>query len=198
MTALTYNATIDPQQLASIEAQLQGLPRGLKQAMAMAINKTTRSARTKVTRAISSRISLTQTELRRRNIFMHLANYDRLQAELNIRGGHIPLGRFRPHPAKMSPRAQRRVAGTSVEIYRGGRETIEHAFTAQMASGHLGVFIRRGAARLPVDERRGPSIPEAVQDIDELSKNAVESEMSQDLNKNVQTLVEVLLRKAGR
>jgi hypothetical protein len=37
---------------------------------------------------------------------------------------------------------------------------IAGSFLAQMPSGHRGVFIRRTAKRLPIEELTGPSVPQ--------------------------------------
>jgi hypothetical protein len=65
---------------------------------------------------------------------------------LNVRGEPVPLVAY-PH--------RQTKAGVSVEVNRGKRTLIAHAFVATMKSGHVGVFRRRGKARLPIDELRG-------------------------------------------
>jgi len=46
--------------------------------------------------------------------------------------------------------------GVTTSVNRGGGRTlIEHAFIARMKSGHQGVFLRQGKARLPIKERFG-------------------------------------------
>lgn len=65
---------------------------------------------------------------------------------IDVSGAPVPLSAY-PH------RQTKR--GVSVEVNRGKRTLIPRAFIATMASGHRGVFIRRGAARLPIEERLG-------------------------------------------
>jgi hypothetical protein len=45
--------------------------------------------------------------------------------------------------------------GVSVEINKGKRTIIKGSFVASMKSGHKGVFVRKGKARLPIKELRG-------------------------------------------
>jgi hypothetical protein len=52
--------------------------------------------------------------------------------------------------------------GVSVEINRGQRSLIRGAFVATMKSGHKGVFVRRGRRRLPIDERFGSRVVDAL------------------------------------
>jgi hypothetical protein len=55
--------------------------------------------------------------------------------------------------------ARQVAAGVSVAIKRGSRKVLRGAFIARMKSGHTGVFMRRGAKRLPVDEKYTVSVP---------------------------------------
>ena len=67
---------------------------------------------------------------------------------LNVRGDFVPLSSF-PH------RQTRR--GVSVATTPGQRKLVGGAFAAKMPrSGHEGIFVRRGAARLPIRELLGP------------------------------------------
>ena len=45
--------------------------------------------------------------------------------------------------------------GVTVEVNRGKRTLVPGSFVARIQSGHVGVFRRRGAARLPIQELRG-------------------------------------------
>lgn len=59
-----------------------------------------------------------------------------------------------PVPLVAYPHRQTR-KGVSVEVNRGKRTLVKGSFVATMKSGHLGVFRRRGTARLPIEELRG-------------------------------------------
>lgn len=71
---------------------------------------------------------------------------DGLEWALRVSGEPIPLVAY---PHKQTKR------GVSVEVNRGKRTLVAGSFVAKMRSGHVGVFRRRGAARLPIDELRG-------------------------------------------
>lgn len=65
-----------------------------------------------------------------------------LQAELAIRSQPVPLSRYG---------ARQTARGVSVKIKRqGGRKVLRGTFLAMTKSEHVGVFARRGAARLPI------------------------------------------------
>lgn len=57
----------------------------------------------------------------------------------------------KPTPIAQYPHRQTR-KGVSVSINKGTRKLIQGAFVATMKSGHTGVFVRRGSARLPIKE----------------------------------------------
>ena len=78
---------------------------------------------------------------------------------LNVSGQPVPLIAY-PHRAVagrtgkrgMGPRS---MGGVSVEVNTGKRTLLRGAFVATMANGHQGIFRRRGAARLPIEELLG-------------------------------------------
>ena len=74
---------------------------------------------------------------------------ERLRARIIITGARIPLADFK---ARQTRRGVTADVGT-------GRKLYPSTFLAKMKSGHEGVFGRRGKARLPIDERFGPSLP---------------------------------------
>ena len=65
---------------------------------------------------------------------------------LDVSGEPVPLVAY-PH--------RQTKKGVSVEVNRGKRTLLKGAFIATMRSGHVGVYRRRGQARLPIDELRG-------------------------------------------
>lgn len=69
---------------------------------------------------------------------------DDLEFGVRVRGDPMYVSDY-------SYRATKR-RGVSVQINKGKRSVIPDAFEATMASGHKGVFVRRGVDRLPIDE----------------------------------------------
>lgn len=78
---------------------------------------------------------------------------------LNVSGEPVPLFAY-PHRViagktgkrGMGPRSQ---GGLAVEVNVGKTTILRGAFVATMKSGHVGIFRRRGLARLPIDELLG-------------------------------------------
>ncbi len=84
-------------------------------------------------------------------------NIDQLEWKMRVRGQIVPVVDF-PHRQIGSRiigrkgRKERASGGVRVEINRGRPVLIRSAFVATMRSGHTGVFLRKGAARLPIRE----------------------------------------------
>ncbi len=76
-------------------------------------------------------------------IFARGKTIDTLEWKMKVSGRAIPVSAY-PH------RQGKR--GVTVAINTGARKLIKHAFTATMRSGHKGVFLREGKARLPIRE----------------------------------------------
>ena len=74
------------------------------------------------------------------------SDIDNMSWALNVSGEAVPLVAY-PH--------RQTKKGVSVEVNRGKRTLVKGSFTATMKSGHMGVFRRVGAARLPIQELRG-------------------------------------------
>lgn len=82
-----------------------------------------------------------------------------LEWALNVSGAPIPLIAY-PHRAVKGKRGRRGIGpksegGVRVEVNPGRQTIVRGAFIATMASGHQGIFRRRGKARLPIHELLG-------------------------------------------
>jgi hypothetical protein len=78
---------------------------------------------------------------------------------LKVSGDPVPLVAY-PHRAVKGKRGRRRMGprspgGMLVEVNVGKQTLVRGAFAATMKSGHMGIFRRRGAARLPIHELLG-------------------------------------------
>lgn len=132
---------VDAENLEGVQTALLTYPRQARAALRRAVNKTLGWTRTQGTRAITQEHGVPLRVMRgRRRIALHPATGDDLSG----------LAWFGLAPLKAvylgTPRQTR--AGVKV----GGR-FFERAFISTMPSGHLGVFKRRGASRLPIVEQ---------------------------------------------
>jgi hypothetical protein len=97
-------------------------------------NKTVREQRKMTSARVNSALGL---------VFPTSKEISRLAWKLDISGALVPVSAF-PH--------RQTKTGVRVEIKPGNKKTIKSAFIARMASGHVGVFQRKGKARLPIKE----------------------------------------------
>jgi len=75
--------------------------------------------------------------------------------QMAVTGKEIPLGRY---PSRQTKR------GVSVQVNKGRRKLIEGAFIATMHTGHVGVFMREGASRLPIKHALSSRVSDVFQD----------------------------------
>lgn len=180
---IVYN----PAKLKDVVRALAGVPKGLPKVLARAVNKTATRGRTKVIRTVAQEISIRQGDLRRRNVRMKRATYRQPVAYIIISGRRIPLIAFKAYGSRR---------GVSYRISRReGRQRIREAWVESFISGHWAVVRRRGRARLPLVELRGPSVPEAVRGIRALTEAVLGRELGQHLDKEIATQVGLLLRR---
>jgi hypothetical protein len=69
-----------------------------------------------------------------------------MEWRIDVDGKPVPLSAY---PSRQTKK------GVTVEVNRGKRTLLKGAFKVRTKSGHTGVFLRRGKARLPIDEQRG-------------------------------------------
>jgi hypothetical protein len=100
----------------------------------------------------------------RKAVRLRRASYRRLQAAIRIYNRLMPLVWFHARQTKKGVTFRAPPGADWALDYKGGRKgrfLVERAFIARMPRGHVGVFLRRGKKRLPIDELFGPS-PMAV------------------------------------
>jgi Prophage minor tail protein Z (GPZ) len=139
---------IDISGSTALIADLTDKPNQVNRAMIRTTNRALGSARTVMVRALAADTGLKQSVVRDAMPFTQ-ASLARPIARLSSSLTRIPLFDFN---AKASKR------GGVIAKITGGAGRYPHAFFATMASGHEGVFERKGSARLPIHELQGPSL----------------------------------------
>lgn len=119
-------------------------------AVTRALNRTLDQVATRAGREVSKETGLPVRRARDAMTKVR-ATFSLLRALLQVRGFRIPLIQFRARQTKR---------GVSYTLPRG-RGSAPGAFIRTLASGHRGVFMRKGRARLPIKELFGPSLPKA-------------------------------------
>ena len=121
------------------------------------------------------------------------ASGNRLKATATFSGKRTPLYRFGAQPAR--PTKRRPKAGVSVRV-KASRKVVRGAFVARMKSGHVSLFRRSGAHRLPLRELEGPAVPQMLNNLGvrEKLQEAAENRFS----KNLDHEMNYLLQKGGK
>lgn len=121
------------------------LTRAITTAMRKAASTSVRDMRSEASKRVRASKRIKAKEVRkalvpRRNKGRRI---DDMEFGVDVRGDAIRLSAY-PH--------RQTKKGVSVEIDRGKRVLIKSAFMATMASGRRGVYLRRGARRLPIKD----------------------------------------------
>lgn len=136
------------------EAEIGKMPERTTKAMARSLNRGINSARSVMVFRISKDTGLRSKDVRDA-LPVTLATPNRLIVRLATSLKRIPLIRFGargPEPSRGKGK------GVTYRIGTQGRGRLASAFIARMGSGHRGVFMRTGTARLPIRELKGPSL----------------------------------------
>lgn len=117
-----------------VQQDLNRLAEGVRdKAVARALNKAAKQAKTAAGREIKQRYSLS-TRVFNKTVTMKKANKNSVEVIMRVEGKPFPIMGFRARQNK-----------TGVSFVLGGRRVmVRHAFMATMASGHKGVFARGG------------------------------------------------------
>lgn len=174
----------DRSQIAALEnGPFKGaLRRALRKAGATALRdmRSEASKRIRARKRIKSRYITRALTLRRAKG----SDIGRMEWALEVAGDPVPLVAY-PH--------RQTEKGVSVEVNRGKRTLVRGSFKATMKSGHAGIFRRRGAARLPIEELRGSRPVDAL-----LHKGEAEAVAARGGKSFGETFVRVLPLEIGK
>jgi hypothetical protein len=177
---------VDKRELQRLEKTLAGIPRALPRIMQAALTRTATQARTEASRSLAK-----QTKLKISTVKDQIAL---LKASYTNWNSGIQISRRRIRLIDLKARQTRRGVTYASPA---GRQLVASAFIARMPTGHIGVFKRRGPARLPIVELRGASLAQVWLAADAEARR-IFTESQAKLAKNVQGQVErILKRRAG-
>lgn len=164
---LAIRVKVDERSYKEAAHILRAVPRAVPRVFCRAINRTVDMAATDLKRRVGAVITTKKGEIAK-GIIKKKATYTNLT-------GSIGAKPFRPGLLAFQGTKQTK-HGVSYRISRtAGRKRIEHGFIATMSSGHRGVFVRRGPARLSIREVWGPSIWQVITDTAGLLKACIDA-----------------------
>ena len=185
-------------QMRALRAMLREIPRDVPKVLTRALNKVAKSTHVRILRKISGEYAVSQRDLKNKNISLKRANYKNLMAIIRIKGRRIQILAFKAKQLKK---------GVSYKIKKKGGRRVVYAFmesppgskqSTTMASGHKGVFKRRGKSRLPIIELFGPSVPAIFQNVQEFAANTFQREIGNKLGKELQIQAGLMLQRKRR
>ena len=145
-------------QVKGVKDAMLSLPdiRKVRKAASMALNRTIKGALTETDRGIRDEYTVKRADVRK-EIKVTQASENNLSAALSASIRKLSLTKYQHRISRAKPRIG--VAGVRVRVKKGGSlKPISHAFHATMGSGHVGIYQRVGARRLPIRELTGPSV----------------------------------------
>lgn len=142
-----------------LKSDLRHIENGMPMVLVRSINRVLTGVRTDFVSSVR-RVYAVKAKAARDNTRIYRASQAKMGGEVVSTGKPIPLVNFQPRPSNVQPR---RKAPITVEVIRGERKPVEHAFVAVMKSGHKGVFRRAKEGgvrvnRLPIHELDGPRL----------------------------------------
>lgn len=192
---IKIKCTIDAHQ---VRAGLEALGKESPRAQMRAINRTLTTVHARAIRDIAADLGVKQKDLRhagrdRGVLTVYRASTQSLTGSIQGTGSRIPVYDFgaKDTADKLRRRAAKRggsaKAGQGVTWKMQGQLRRDpHAFIARMASGHVGVFKRKGRKAFPIRELFGPSVPHVFRKhIKSALKAVAESELAKNLRHEI-------------
>jgi hypothetical protein len=156
---MNFTIQADPEQVRALEAMLSNVKNGVPRVLVRALNKIGTWVHAELVRTISGAVQLQPSKVRKA-IRLSKARFARLVAYVRIYNKSMPLIWFHARQTAKGVSFTAPAGADWALDYKAGRKGrlfVPHAFIATMPGGHVGVFLRRGDARLPIEELKGPS-----------------------------------------
>lgn len=160
--------------LGELQQQLLGIGAAGPRILARSLDRAATSGKTAMARAISQDTGIANKNVTREILIDKAGLYSSADPRIvvSIKGRRLPLIAFQARGPEPSRGRGRGVSW----VNQGARKREPHAFIATFASGHRGVFERKGKPRFPIRELLGPSLPHVfTQKIDVFETAAQES-----------------------
>ena len=176
-----------PQDVGRITAAFGTASRQQPLVLKRAVAKTARWVHTRVIRQASSATGLRQRTIKSRFVRLTLNRGGEPAALIKVMDKPIRLSELHPRQTE---------TGVSYKVGGAGQERV-HAFRAVMPTGHLGVFLRRGRKRLPIETQYefavGRLMAERMEEIEEAGRGR----LSLEIGRQTDLLLKQLRLKKG-
>ena len=185
-------------QMRALKEMLRSIPKDIPRALARALNKVGKLTHTKILKRIASEYTVTQRELKKRNISLRKAHFKNLTAIIRISGRRIRLLAFKAKQTKKGVTYKIKKTGRRKLVYGFKESPPESGKPTTMPGGHRGVFKRKGRKRLPIIELYGPSVPAIFQNIRAFTAATFQREIGNKLGKEMMVQAGLMLQRKRR
>jgi len=177
---------IDEKTIREAQRILRAIPGGVERVFPRAINRTVDTAATDIKRRVGQILPVPLGEIAKA--------INKVRASRSNWYGAIGGHYYRVPVSKYKGTRQTKKGVTFKSARTQARELIEGGFFATMKSGHRGVFVRSGPDRLPIQERKGPSVWKVITDREGLLATVMQKAGTK-LQKQIDDQVGVELRR---
>ena len=177
---------IDTKQMERMAKQVAHIKDGVPRVMAAAMNRALSKGKTVVKREIRKVYLIKARDI---PITVVRATFTRMNGQIMIQSGMLPLSDFPHVPRSVTKRTRGKPIKATVKVGRGG--TLRTGFLTQFKSGHIGIFRRVGKERLPIGELRsiGAPIMAAQPQVGPAANKAIGETMAQRLDHEIKRVL---------
>jgi hypothetical protein len=187
---------INAEQFRNAQLMLASVPNGVNKAIAAALNRATKGAKTEAVKAAKDKYYIRATDVRETITITKSATENERRVVLKARGTRRPLIQFKVSPNSI--RTDNPPAILKVAVKRGsGLKGLPQAFVQKgRSTGRLHVLQRQSPSRYPIFIKYGPSVPEMLET--DNVRNHIENEARRRLDDSLNHEINRLLRGIGR
>jgi len=155
---MSLSVRIEGDQLRRLASELDRFGARGRRMIRAAVHDTGRSVRAGVAKHVREAVTLKSGDIKEAIRLRRPMDLVDPQATVSLTPQRMPLLAYQHSPRQPRPGNPPR-DGVRVVVFRGRAPEYHHrSFVARMASGHVGIFERVGARRLPIVEKFGPSV----------------------------------------
>ena len=151
-----FTIQFDETLLSNIEQKFEEFPEEAHRGFALAINRVSNMAKTRMIRNATKTYTVKYGELLK-NLTVRKAFPHQLIGQIHSRGNYLGLDNFQLNPSTRQGRTS-----VTAAVKSGSAFSLNDNTFIAYRDGHLGAFERTGSGRLPIQRKYGPSAPQML------------------------------------
>lgn len=186
----------DQRDLEKVSIRLSEIKHDMPIDTAWATNRTLNYAKSLLAKDVNRRYRITQKDTKD-SMSMIKANAGRPMGAIIVKGAPRPLINFRvTHPKKAAPKGAQLRGGSTKPLIKGDIKAFFATMHNKNGKDHFGIFQRQSAARLPIKQLYGSSVPTMIAGNKGIYKQA-EKLIAEKLAHNLETRVQYRIRRSN-